>query len=387
TSRWTPGSASLTASWSAQDSLGEAGSGSALVSNIASTAGAQLELSQCVVLSSPAASIFIAGRARVPSGQARTGQVFFAGRTFANATCTSPPISVSTTGGPTSFDAWIFGGAGVIGPGVQSVLLSVELKKNEAGGTFQAYVDNIVVRASTPSVLTIPASASIQGNNSTFFQTDLWISNRSLAASVRLSLTYRCFAGQTCSSTPKTFILGPEGQTLFQNAVGSYFAAPSTAGAIEISYDAGQAPVVAFSRTYTPSLPAPTNGTGIPALAQDDVRTRTVFVGLAHNGGDLSSGFRTNAGVYNPRAAAITVTFSLYNQGALVGAPLTRTWAAQEPYQVNDIFTAVGAGGLVTRNATLVVTATGGVFPYVTVIDNQSGDSVYVPAQDERAPE
>lgn len=41
------------------------------------------------------------------------------------------------------------------------------------------------------------------------------------------------------------------------------------------------------------------------------------------------------------------------------------------------------AGTAVTTNAYLVVVSDGPVFPYVTVIDNQSGDSVFLPASDD----
>ena len=82
------------------------------------------------------------------------------------------------------------------------------------------------------------------------------------------------------------------------------------------------------------------------------------------------------------------MTFTLYNgaTGAVIGSPLTRTWGAQEAYQINDIFAAVGATSAVTTNAYLVVTSTAPVFPFVTVIDNQSGDSILVPASADEAP-
>ena len=70
----------------------------------------------------------------------------------------------------------------------------------------------------------------------------------------------------------------------------------------------------------------------------------------------------------------------------MLGSPLTRTWAANEAYQISDIFSAVGFPAGVTTNAYLVVTASAPVFPYVTVVDNQSGDSVYVSPSNDEAP-
>ena len=60
------------------------------------------------------------------------------------------------------------------------------------------------------------------------------------------------------------------------------------------------------------------------------------------------------------------------------GAPLTRTWEAFETFQISGLFAAVGAGGAVTTDAWLAVSASAPLFPFVTVIDNQSGDSTWV---------
>ncbi|HEV8267201.1 MAG TPA: hypothetical protein VGR00_03165, partial [Thermoanaerobaculia bacterium] len=63
----------------------------------------------------------------------------------------------------------------------------------------------------------------------------------------------------------------------------------------------------------------------------------------------------------------------------------TRSWAPHEAFQINDIFAAAGAGGAALTDAYLVVTSDSPVFAYVTVIDNQSGDSVFLPASDDEA--
>ena len=97
-----------------------------------------------------------------------------------------------------------------------------------------------------------------------------------------------------------------------------------------------------------------------------------------------SAGFRSNAGAYNPNDAPVTLTFTLYaNDGTRLGNPLDRTAAAREAFQINDVFGAVGAGSTVTTSAYLVITSSAPVFGYVTLIDNQSGDSVYIAATDD----
>jgi hypothetical protein len=191
----------------------------------------------------------------------------------------------------------------------------------------------------------------------------------------------------TCPAAAQTLTLAPRQSLQIADAVGTLFGAPETAGAIELTYDPAAGELSATSRTYTPTIPAPTFGTAIPALDASQARVRTVFLGLANNGGDLDSGFRTNAGAYNPSDASASVTFTLYgSDGVPRGTPLSLTFAAREARQVNDVFAAAGVGGDVSTGSYLVVASSAPLFAYVTVIDNQSGDSVFVPASDDTAP-
>jgi hypothetical protein len=140
----------------------------------------------------------------------------------------------------------------------------------------------------------------------------------------------------------------------------------------------GRAPAAGF--------PAPSYGTSIPALTSDAVQTRSLFLGLSYSGGDLTTGFRSNAGAYNPGPDPVTVTATLYDaSGTMLGSPYTATLGPYEPAQIN-IFKVTGNGSVVTRDAYLIVTATAPVFAYVTVNDNVSGDQIYLRATDDRPP-
>jgi hypothetical protein len=226
--------------------------------------------------------------------------------------------------------------------------------------------------------VTVAAAASIHGANGTFFHTDVWINNP-LAASLSVTATYHCYAGQNCGAGTVAFTVGPSSAMTFTDIVSTLFGAPGTAGAISFTYSSTvyNSTLRVVSRTYTPSLPSPTVGAALEGLAGVAAVGNVTFVGLGNNGGDRSSGFRTNAGLYNPAAYPTTVTFTLTtSDGTPIGQPLTQSWASKEARQINDIFNAAGAGGIVTTDAVLHVTSTLPAFPYVTVIDNQTGDSV-----------
>ncbi|MGE5345151.1 MAG: hypothetical protein ACM3JH_04275 [Acidithiobacillales bacterium] len=383
-SDWPAEDTSAQVSWSPLDASGSASSGSALVANVSAGPSNGIGIHQCLSGAGivPGATYTYGGKARIAAGQARTGFVMFGLRWYTSADCSGdaedqPRIDTRT------LDAWVsLQDVSVAPEGARSVEVLAFPSKAEAGGELHALFDDIFLLPRV-AVLTIPSSASIHGASETFFHTDLWVMNLSRTNTQTVSARYRCFRGQTCSADSRTITLPARASSLLRDVVGDFFGSPETAGAIELSYDTSLGEVAATSRTYTPSLPAPTAGAAVPATGAAAARTRAVFLGLGSNERDLTSGFRTNAGVYNPSGSPVSVTFELFDEDGASQGTLTRTWEANEAYQVNDIFSAVGRGDAVTVNAYLVVTATAPVFPFVTVIDNQSGDFIWVTSFDD----
>ena len=369
------------ADWSPLDIAGSATSGSALVTNASGVAGFSGGLTQCVAVA-PGVTYSFRVRFRVPSGLSGTAQIEGDLDYFSDASCGGSRVGGfgNGTGAITSgFDAWgadFAVGTVVIPSGVASALVDIRLVKIGAGGVVQAYFDEpSLARVAT---MTIPASASIHGQNGTFFQTDLWVLDSSPLFVATVTARHRCFASQTCGATSQSFEVAPRQCVYFTDVLVTLFGDPGTAGAIELSYDTSTR-ITVLSRTYSPSLPAPTTGTSVPALAPEDALTRAVLVGLGSSGGDPSQGFRSNVGAYNPGSAAVSVTVTLYGSaGTTLGDPVPLPLAANEARQVNDIFSAAGVASTLSRNAYAVVTSNAGVFCYATVIDNQSADSVFV---------
>ncbi len=383
TSEWSPEDTVVSLAWSPFDAGGSRSSGSALVVNASTGPQNGAGIVQCVTGLSGGTRYSWGGRVRMPAGQARTGTAYLGLRWYASPDCAGEPLEQPRLE-TRNLDVWVPLSESDVAPeGTRSAEYLAFPSKVEAGGQLEALYDELFL---TPAngVLTIPSSASIHGAAGTFFHTDLWVMNLSRTNVQTIAARYRCFRGQTCDATEKLMTLGPRSSTLFADVVGSLFAAPETAGAIELSYDATLGGIAATSRTYTPALPAPTNGAAIPAVGPAGARSRALFLGLGSNGQILTSGFRTNAGSYNPNGAPVAVTFSLYDaDGTLLGEPVTRYPSSNEAFQINDIFTAVGSGETSTANAYLVVTATAPVFPFVTVIDNQSGDFTWVTPWDD----
>ncbi|MEO8054395.1 MAG: hypothetical protein ABI768_04540 [Acidobacteriota bacterium] len=237
--------------------------------------------------------------------------------------------------------------------------------------------------ASGKITLTVPAAASSVGANGTFFHTDLWLMNRSFTSPVVATLTYRCATGLPCGNADQPVTLLPRQSVMLTDVIGRTFGAPSTSGAIEVSWPTTSGPISASSQVSTPLPPAPAFGTLIPALPLSAAKMHTVFIGVA-SGGSLASGSRSNAGAYNPQPVPVDVTFVLYKGDGTNLGSYARTYQANEAYQLfPNIFVLLGVGSTASKDAYLVVTSTAPVFPYVTVIDNVSGDSSFLCASDD----
>ena len=376
---------SVTPSWSSVDANGSANSGSFLLTLPEPVASRYLPaVGQCVA-ATQATTYNLGARFRAPAtpGAAVLGDVYVSW--YSDEGCVTPISGSPTLSLTGPDDIWVSGTLQVTSPpGTVSALYIVRAAASQVASSFQAYFDDLLMAVSSPVTLTIPVSASMHGRNGTFFHTDLWLQNCSYSFPLSVSLRHRCLTGQNCSSATGEITLAPRQTKLSEDVISLLFGDAETAGPIELTYDSSYGHVVATSRLYTASTPSGTYGTTIPASPASEARTRSLFLSLGDGDGKLASGFRTNAGAYNPGPVAASVTFTLYaGDGSVIGSPYTSTWQPNEAIQLNDVFGYVGAGGKITKNVTLVVTSTLPVFSYVTVVDNQSGDSAFLLSMNE----
>lgn len=238
------------------------------------------------------------------------------------------------------------------------------------------------------NVMSIPAVASAHGVAGTYFRSDIWLLNQSNLGAT-FFLAYVCWG---CPARPDGTVIWPNASVdlaagearQFSDVAATLFNAPETRGYVTISQCSPWTPATFFasSRTYT-EVPGGrgTNGTGVPVISQS--AQRAVFIGLASNGGDLQSGYRSNVGIVNlaplNSVPPANVTLTLRDSSGKQLANGTVTVGGEAPVQINDIFSALGVPTVVTTNATLLIESSQPVYPYVTVIDNQSGDSTLLP--------
>ncbi len=225
----------------------------------------------------------------------------------------------------------------------------------------------------------IPAAANTPGFGDTQWRTDVGVKTRS---DTTAEFTIELLEAGADNSDPLalSFSLDPGQSARFADLLGESFGFEGT-GALRITPTAGD--LLVSSRTYNDN-PDGTFGQFIPGYPLSSAVTEGETVSLIQLSRSESSdeGYRTNIGFVNVTGGPGTIEVSLYSgDGVLLGTldyPLV-------PYgymQANDIFATVDAGDLADGYA-MVSSATEGMafFVYASVVDNRSGDAIFIPAQ------
>jgi len=228
----------------------------------------------------------------------------------------------------------------------------------------------------TPEPLYVCAGASAEGAQGSLWKTDVRVANVG-GASRTVRLSYLPTGQDNSSPESMTYSLGPGAILALDDVIQSEFGQTGTGGLSVDTSPTGRVGLIATSRTYNQSDNG-TFGQFIPALPASlaltsggDRRMTTLQV-------DRSDDFRANVGFLNASAQTGSVEVELLSEsGASLGSD-TYTLKPYSPYQVNDIFTAFGVAWQENARADFVITGSGKVLGYASVIDNLSNDPVCV---------
>ncbi len=224
----------------------------------------------------------------------------------------------------------------------------------------------------------IDATASASGAGSTFFRSNLSLTNTSSAsATVTLQFTKRT---ETAAGAIFAVTLAPGEEKFYTDAVSELFGLSGVAGTISLATGAST-PVVAWARTYNDKGAGNgTFGQFIPAFGTDDLigSKGAILQGLSQSASD-ASGFRTNMGFFNASAASVAVTVSAWNpDGSQAGSKIYTVLPSQAIFQqriINDI----APGVTVTNGYVKVVpSAQGAIYAWASSVDNVSTDQIFV---------
>lgn len=232
--------------------------------------------------------------------------------------------------------------------------------------------------------LFIPAAAHTPGANDTLWRSDVDLVNLgSTTAAVQIALLLKDQGNPSPAVTTQVI---PAGQTVRLGDVlgGTPFTGANAALGMRLI--AGAANV--NSRFYnTASACGGTYGMYVDAvgnasaLCGESGATRGVFHHLSHSAAG-TSGFRTNIGFVNASSFNVQVVIRAYGDaGELLGA-MSHVLQPYEHRQFTKIHEILNTPDVAHGDITVeVVTAGGRVHPYAMLIDNVSGDPVYMPVK------
>lgn len=240
----------------------------------------------------------------------------------------------------------------------------------------------------------IPVAGRVAGGNNTFFRTDVRIFNPSTTDDISVSIHYLP-TGIDGSNIPGKLVSVPKRQMVVLNdIIGDFFgglvAEGNTIGALRLDSDTDASyEFIADSRIYTNSPNAAVQGTYgqyVPAMELSDAKLKTVVLHLKSTFDTGIVGqmtYRTNVGVMNPGNEPATVTSVLYGAPGvklLEGLVITIPPKSMRQMSIPELFgTATFNDGFVTFESTQPV------YTWGSVVDNKSGDQVFVRGIEDKA--
>lgn len=226
----------------------------------------------------------------------------------------------------------------------------------------------------------IPAAAHAPGVGGTQWRTDLELrAAGSAAGSCRVDL----LVSDQDNSDPQSHEVSLDGGTAArsEDLLGSVFGFTGT-GALRVVVTAGAMQIQ--SRTYNDD-PEGTYGQLIPAFADADAVEAGERVALIQLTG--TDRYRTNVGFLNVTSAPLTVEVELFRADGTLLGPVSRDLDPYAHHQANGVFDEVHAGAVDDGFALVrTLTAGGRFFAYASVVDNDSGDAIFIPPQPDPGP-
>jgi hypothetical protein len=237
----------------------------------------------------------------------------------------------------------------------------------------------------------IPGASSADGRYGTSWSTDLWITSHAVDGVITV---YASFVNEDGVVGDEVAIEvapgGPPGSASswrpvarFPDAVSQLFGREAS-GAIRLRCEH---PFEAWSRTSTGAAGGVGSfGLAVPAVAVEDMTPPDgpppdtwAFLGASHKPG--ADGVRTNIGFVNPSSDPDSFYVDVYDGDGVTSRFVGRGYVIVEGggWVQRDLFTLIGAAQDAVENAWVVVGGFhGALYPYLTRIDNATGDAVFI---------
>jgi hypothetical protein len=232
--------------------------------------------------------------------------------------------------------------------------------------------------------LFVPVAAHSSGVGETEWRSDLEVKAQ---GSDPATFTIELLVANQSNTAPMsaTYTVGAGKSIRFEDLLETVFGYTGSA-ALRITPTSGR--LLANSRTYNDD-PDGTYGQYIPASPASSALAEGVSGALIHlsSSSNPASGYRSNVGLLNVSAASISLEIDLFNaNGDLLGT-VAVTLLPYELRQINDIYRQVSDDDVADGYVLIrLLTPDGRYFAYASVVDNRSGDAIFIPAQEDDAP-
>jgi len=231
-------------------------------------------------------------------------------------------------------------------------------------------------RPQVVSGLTVPVVAGLTGSHGTHWVSDLRLFNGG-GSTVQVDLTFRPEITSAGSTVTATKSVAPGRVLALDGIVTATFGQTETKGSLTITPESGSATILATSRTYNTGSGAGTYGQLVPAVASGFGSGSHATV--LHM--DQDATFRSNIGICEVSGGTVTVRYALKNASGTTLGTKTIQLGPHELLQVNKIFTDLGVAPQDNTRVDFFLDAgTGSFTAYGTLVDNTSGDGIYIPA-------
>lgn len=214
--------------------------------------------------------------------------------------------------------------------------------------------------------LIVPIATRAAGAYGTQWRTDLVVTNLSGTAT-RVFISF--YEGANSSFTDK--VIAGYGTLVLEDVVGVTFNRDAGSGLLRVNAPSPGARLTARAYVYNRGRADGEYGQSVPAVAADLLSQEHVLSGIS-----ATTGRRTNAGVANPWPSEVDVILTLVAADGTTIAQDARTLAPLSVFQWNDVFASLGAPP--AANASLRVHSSAGVYPYASIVRNDSGDAIFV---------
>ena len=218
------------------------------------------------------------------------------------------------------------------------------------------------------TTVVIPVAMHGPGAQGTQWQTDLWISNMTMAGK-NVTVTFYPTTGASSSTTVN---VPSAGTVELRDVVLSTFGHANSKGLLMLTVDTTTG-IQATARIYNAGNPMGEFGQFVPGIATDRLERQAFVGGLSGVDGN-----RANFGIANPLEDPVDVTVYAWDGQGVQLTTHNLTVDGMSVVQINDLFTELGISPQRVIQLDMHAAAAVPIYGYASVVRDGTGDAIFI---------